>query len=377
MNKPFVLIVLLSLVLVAAPADADSTGPTLNGPANYTIYLPLVIAPLAPTVYVDDNLVCDGHVPCVAHPQDAVNRVAPGGHILVYPGTYASRTFPCSGCSGCDSCAPPLIVYKDNLTITAVDTEPAHTVIETTMNCWSNPSAVAKSTAGGVHPVSGTEPNTISIVASGVTISGFTIRRPNDVPAGGDNSVLIGGLYLGYGIHGESLGYGSNTLVDNVIDGGPGRMSGSVSIWHSSHNVVRDNLIKDPNLNAIQVFDGFTAEEVHLPFPSQDNHVERNTIQDNPATTNANNTCIFVGAWTENKNLLTNNAGTIVQGNDCALKGLAAAFTDGSIVFTKNTGVGWACRGYADGAVFLDNVGPWMPVPVDPTCGLKVTGMTH
>jgi hypothetical protein len=316
-------------------------------------------------------------MPCVAHPQDAVNRVAPGGKIFVYPGTYGSRTFPCNGGSACDGCAPPLIVYKDDVTITAVDAEPTHTVIAATLDCWSNPSAVVKSTAGGVQPASGSEPNAISIIASGVTISGFTIRRPNDAPAGGDSSVLIGGLYLGYGSHGESLDHGYNTLIDNVIDGGSGHMSGSVTIWHSSHNVVQGNLIRDPNLNAIQIFDGFTAEEVHLPSPSLDNRVERNTIQDNPSTTNANNTCIFVGAWTENKNLLTHNDGTLVQQNDCALKGLAAAFADGSILFKGNTGVGWTCRGYADGASFVDNVGPWMPVPLDPTCGLKVTGMAR
>lgn len=369
MNKSFVLIVLLSLVLIASPVNAKSTGPTLNAPSNYTMYLPLVTSPLAPAVYVDDNLVCGGNAPCVAHPQDAVNLVAPGGDIFVYPGTYGSRTFPCNGCSACDSCAPPLIVYKDDLTITAVDTDPAHTIIEATLNCWSNPSAVAKSTAGKVLPAFGTEPNAISIIASGVTISGFTIRRDNDLNAG-DSSVLIGGLYLGYGTHGESLGNGNNTLADNVIDGGPGHMSGSISIWHSSHNVVRHNTIRDPNVNAIQIIDGFTADEVHLASPSQANLVEGNIIQDDANTEPPNHTCIFVGAWTLDENLVTDNTGTVIQYNSCARKGLATTFSIGSKVFRGNTDVEWVCEGYTEGANFLNNTGDWYPMPTKPNCGL-------
>lgn len=342
MKRHLILAALVTLLLAAAPVSA--AGP----------------------IYVDDDGLCEGKTPCYTHPQDAVNAAAPGNRIVVYPGTYGSRAVTCDWTPNCtenDSWAPTLIVYKDNLTITAVDKNPANTIIEATHGYWSNPEAVAKSTAGGVVPVFGSEPNAISIIANGVRISGFTIRRAYDSTAGGHSNVLIGGLYLGYGTAGETLGYGGNTVADNIIDSGTSANSAGLSIWHSSNNVYLNNVIVDPYQNAVQIYDGHTAAEVNLPSPSQGNRVANNTVTDNPATPNFNETCVFVGAWTGDAALLTDNTGTRVQGNDCGGKGLAAAYSVGSKLFAGNRNVGFTYIEYATDVRFAGNTGALGPGP--------------
>ncbi len=333
MKRLLILTALATLLLAAAPVSA--AGP----------------------IYVDDDDLCEGKSPCYTHPQDAVNAAAPGDRIIVYPGTYGSRKVTCDWAPSCtenDSWAPTLIVYKDNLSITAADKNPAKTIIEATHGYWSNPEAVAKSTAGGVVPMFGSEPNAIGIIADGVTISGFTIRRPSDPTAGGHSNVLIGGLYLGYGGVGETLGFDGNVVTGNVLDGGTAESRG-LSIWHSSGNQVTSNLIVDPNQNAIQIYDGETREQVKLPSPSRDNLIEGNTITDNSATDPASYTCVFVGAYTGSRALRTNNAGTRVLANDCGGRGLASFYSVGSKLFANNTNVGYIVVEASAGERFVDN----------------------
>ena len=368
MKRSLVLTVLLSLLLTAVPLNAATTDYSPDEPTGYKIYLPLCMVRPNSTLYVDDDGVCNGMAPCYAHPQDAVNAALPGDHIVVYPGAYGSRLVSCAwqpNCSENDSYAPALIIYKNNLTISAFDSDPTKTVIETTHHMWSNPGAIAESTAGGVKTVSGAEPHTVSIIASGVTLSGFTLRRECDESAGGHSAVFIGGLYVGYGLHGETLGYGNNTVAGNRVDGGPGHRAGSVSIWHSSDNVVRANRIVDPNFNAIQVHDGLTVAEVGLSSPSRRNLVEGNIVSDDPATSFVNNTCVFVGAWTEGSSTpRTDNNGTVVQRNRCGNKGLATTVSDGAKMFKNNTEVDWICRQHTTGASFEGNTGRY---PIDQT----------
>jgi len=184
----------------------------------------------AATWTVDDDLV-ECPTADFTHPQDAVNAAATYDIILVYPGVYDSRIYtqkpPHWGPN--DKHAPALIVYKDGLTIQAVDPDPANTIIQSTHDWWSNPVAIQASTGGiwngsqyvgaGVYPVGGTAPNAVCIIASNVTISGFTLRKPfMGVSFSGfwnTAGVMIGGLYAGDPAH---LGSDDNTVSKCVFE---------------------------------------------------------------------------------------------------------------------------------------------------------------
>jgi len=221
------------------------------------------------TLYVDALGTCGGNSPCYTHPQDAVNFANPGDTIWVYPGTYSERRFtspvPPHWGPG-DQYAPALIVFKDGLTIQAVDPDPSKTVIQTTYNFWVN-RALPGGGGGGsiehstgciwnpvtkvwdddpatpgdcVRPTFGTAPNGIAIIANDVTIDGFTIistyggdpKCPGGYPNTG--GVFVGALYAGEGRSGIS-----GTIIRNSIIRG---YSG-VRIWKAPHTTLEHNAI--------------------------------------------------------------------------------------------------------------------------------------
>jgi len=285
---------------------------------------------------VDDDL-----VECPSadflHPQDAVNAANPGDLILVYPGTYGSRIFttkpPHWGFN--DQYAPALIVYKDGLTIQAVNPDPAITVIETTHDWWSNPVAIQASTGGvwdgsqyvgaGVYPTFGTAPNAVAIIASNVTIQGFMLRKPYMGVAWGGfwntAGVMIGGLYAGDPGH---LGADGNTVKNCVFE----NVWHAVYIWHSSSNKILNNKVEPLGSStghwaAIEIYDGYNADQINLGYTSKYNKIINNTIADKG---------IFVGAW--DPPIWTDNTGTKVNGNQAT--SLGTGYSSGSKVFSGN-----------------------------------------
>ena len=329
----FVLMLVISFSMVPAAAVAGD-------PTTWTVD--------------DDGVECPtAHF---THPQDAVNAANPGDTILVYPGTYGSRVFttkpPHWGLS--DQYAPALIVYKDSLTIEAVNPDPSNTVIQSKHTWWSNPVAIQASTGGtwdgtkyvgaGVNPWDGTAPNTVAIIADYVTIDGFKIVRAHDSVTGNTfNSapVMIGGLYAG---DPQFLPKGHNT-VKNCILGGVGyylttslQLQSSteswtgVYIWHSSDNIIENNIVYDINWRALQIYDGYSDSQIAYGSLSKNNQFINNEVYNAWGG-------LFVGAWAPS--VWTDNSGTVIQGNyfhDLTDFGILFGFTDsGNVEISGNT----------------------------------------
>jgi parallel beta-helix repeat protein len=263
-------------------------------------------APAATWTVDDDGVECP--TADFAHPQDAVNAADPYDTIRVYPGLYTERVFTAHR-DCCDTApyrylgtdctyAPALIVYKDGLTIEAVDKDPSKTTIETIFPFvgWSWRVAVQASTGGswdcpthqyvgsGVYPNEPHEfnmlagnPTAVTIIANDVTVKGFTLRSSQHYATG----VLIGGLFHDYGLtstagDGDHLGCHNNTVVDCVIE----TDRYGVYIWHSGDNTVLNNTITTPSnsYQGITVSDGYYVESVALQPSSQWNRILNNTL---------------------------------------------------------------------------------------------------
>jgi parallel beta-helix repeat protein len=354
-------------------------------------------------LYVDDDGICDGNTPCYLHPQDAVNNANPGDTIRVYPGTYGHRVYtspkpPHWGPS--DQYAPSLIVYKDGLTIEAVDPDPANTVIQTTYNFWVN-KALPSGGGGGsiehstgciwnpttkvwdddpatpgdcVRPTFGTAPNAIAVIASNVIIRGFTLHRPYDWTSGTYNTagVMIGGLYAGDPDH---LGSDGNTIENCVFSD----VWHAVYIWHSSGNTIIHNNVAALSTNhwaAISVYDGDTDAKIQLGNLSQYNEIAYNTLA---------NRGIAVGAWAPS--IWTDNTGTSIHDNTATWVGIT--YSSGPKYLCSNTLSGgyWfdhesghsLCISDATASLWLnlantDDVGTYFDVKVELLKGGNVVG---
>jgi parallel beta-helix repeat protein len=242
--------------------------------------------------------------------------------IQVYPGTYDSRRFtlprgPHWGNN--DQYAPALIVWKNDLSIKAMDPDPSKTVIQTTHDWWSNPVAIQASTGGtwdgskyinaGVNPLFGTAPNAVAVIADGLTITGLTLRKP-DMGLGYWNTagIMIGGLYAGDTFH---LGSDGATVRNCVFKD----CWHGVYIWHSSNNKIVNNKIEalggTGHWAAISIYDGYNDAQINLGYTSKYNRIINNDIADKG---------IGVGAWAPPT--WADNRGTHIHGNSAVQIGI-------------------------------------------------------
>jgi hypothetical protein len=314
MKKLFLLSIAFAMLLISVPVSA--------GP------------PSATWLVDDDGMECPDAD--FTHPQDAVNAASPGDKIRVCPGTYDSRVFMDKPphWSNNDQYAPALIVYKDGLTIEAVDPDPAKTIIQSTHDWWSNPVAIEASTGGtwdgsqyvgaGVEPSSISAPNAVAIIASDVTFKGFTLRKPymgvSVLGFWNTAGVMIGGLYAGDPQH---LGSDGNKVQGCVFED----VWHGVYIWHSSDNMIVKNKI-EPLGNTghwagISIYDGYSEAQINLGYTSQDNRVVNNFVADKG---------IAIGAWAPS--IWTDNAGTQVHANRAT--GLLVTYSSGRKIISGN-----------------------------------------
>ncbi len=224
--------------------------------------------------------------------QDAINGASEGNTILVGPGTYGDRDG-----------APPVIVYKDNLTIRAVDPNPANTIIETKLNGMCSIEFVKASTNNQVNYSSG--PNAISIVATYVTIDGFTIRAPGMMY--NSAGVMIGDLFPGQNNY---LGDVHHNTIKNCEFKD---LWHAVYIYRSSYNVIEKNYV-----HPLDTTDHWAAITIHDGM----GHVTGETSQYNEILNNVlDNKGISVGAWANDGGAAdlasTDITGTIIEGNTC------------------------------------------------------------
>jgi len=270
--------------------------------------------------------------------QSAVDAANPGDTVLVHPGTYVESVY----------------VWKP-VTISSTD-GPETTVLDASGAGWGS--------------------NGFTVIASDVTIEGFTIYGPkvfNSAP------FMIGGLFPGDLRH---LGVEHVTVRNNIIQG---KDSGhptwtAVYIWKSSHNLIENNTIIGTVWRAIQIYDGSTDAEIayiagtsrlpgsydtycqfvhpcsrvltdHMYYQTWDgvqlnpangelvSPSQYNRIVDNEIAYGSFGG-IFVGAWPPGGGSWTDNTGTEITGNyihDDSDIAIGTAFSSGSKVFSENT----------------------------------------
>jgi hypothetical protein len=290
------------------------------------------------------------------HPQDAVNAAAPGDTILVYPGTYGIRTYSGgvhdtpdyewgSGIWATYAEAPPLIVWKDGLTIRAVSRDPSTTVINSTTAKYFEPEPIQASTGGtwdgaayvgaGVNPVTLSASNGVTILASDVTIKGFTIQTTHSSASAWTAGVMIGSLNIFSGMNDIYTGNCHSNVVRDCVF--PAGQYLAVMIWHSNRNTIFRNTMSNAsseNGSVLYIFDGFNPTQVGYSPGSQYNRVISNTITDNGN--------IFIGAVlhlyhpdADDPSFWPDHRGTKIMNNSC--KSITARYSRGSKLFANNT----------------------------------------
>jgi parallel beta-helix repeat protein len=246
--------------------------------------------------------------------QRGINAATAGDTINVCPGTYDPQvnitvpgwggTYPAQG----------IVVWKDNLTIKAVDPDPANTIISSPLGAWMDWWRIQYLTGGvftsstptltgGYNPGTSASPNAIMIVKSGVTIDGFTIHAHPSLTGSGYNGsgILIGGVAPG---DPNSLGADNNTVKNCVFSD----VWQAVYIWHSSGNQVLKNTVaalgNTGHWAGFSIYDGYNTDQINLGHLSKNNIIQGNILADKG---------ISIGAW--QPPVATDNSGTKILDN--------------------------------------------------------------
>ena len=270
--------------------------------------------------------------------QDGINAASFDDTVLVAAGTYVESVY----------------VWKP-LTISSTDV-PETTILDASEAGWGS--------------------NGFTVIASDVTIEGFTVYGPQEFNSA---PFMIGGLFPGDLRH---LGVEYVTVRGNIIKAKDADHPTwtAVYIWKSSGNLIEGNKIVGTVWRAIQVYDGSTDAEIayvegvskvpgsydgscqfehpcsreladHMYYqtwdgiqlnptdgdlvcPSQYNRIIGNEIA------NGQFGGIFVGAWPPSGGLWTDNTGTEITGNyihDDSDIAMGTAFSSGSKAFSGNT----------------------------------------
>jgi parallel beta-helix repeat protein len=284
----------------------------------------------------DDRIECPGANFTTI--QAAINAASDGDTIDVYPGIYDPVVDVTPPTWGGHYYAQGIVVWKANLTIEAVDPDPAKTVIDNNLGAWMDWWRIQHLTGGvwtgsgsnqtgGFNPGTSASPNAIMIVKPGVTIKGFTIHAHCYTPSGGYNGsgVLIGGVAPG---DTHSLG-ADNNIVENCVFSDVWQ---AVYIWHSSGNKIINNTVaalgSTDHWAGISIYDGYSEDQINLNYLSQNNLIAHNTLA---------NRGIAVGAWAPS--IWTTNAGTLICCNNCTQVGVS--YSHGPVTICGNTGEFW------------------------------------
>jgi len=338
----------LAIALTAGPS-------TTSGPVNVDVYFDQLIVN-GNVVLDEDTGFIDVPTPLVGLPapciHDAVNAALAGDTILVAAGTYVGSVYVWK----------PLTIQGANAGVNPVtESRGPESIIDASGAGWGQ--------------------NGFTVIASNVTIQGFTVYGPKEFNTA---PFMIGGLYPGDLRH---LGVEHVTIRNNIIKGKDADHPTwtAVYIWKSSHNLIEYNKIIGTVHRAIQIYDGSYDHEVayidgvspkpgsydtschfahpcgrafedhqyyetwdnfqltpvgQLVCPSQYNRIIGNEIA------NGRFGGIFVGAWILDDKLpwfkpglWTDNTGTEVSGNhihDTGDIGIGTGYSAGSKVFSGN-----------------------------------------
>jgi len=194
--------------------------------------------------------------------QDAIDDALPADTISVEAGTYYEE-----------------IVVDKSVAIVSTDGADV-TIVDTIATTYGRP---------------------FSVIASDVTIEGFTIKAGHEYCCNTGIPIMIGGIFPGDTRYTGDAHH--VTIKDNIMT----QSWTGIYVWKSSDNLITGNTIYDVFWRAIQVYDGSSNAQIEEGYPGKNNKIIDNEIYNSWGG-------IYIGAW-NSEGLRTDNSGTIIQDN--------------------------------------------------------------